>query len=190
MSKLMFWYLQMNGTEDVRDVFFAALDKRPAEKKMLKGANSGDMYAFLVEVQRRHLEFGRVVNFKWIKQCGVINDIAINNFNVDNGLSRCMDRVGNYMMFGQSKRSSEKYLGLLRTLKRLECDDEKFLTWSKFANGCKPMDHAIGVGVRVGGEKMLYDNGFVGGSKEYSLYNIADRMGDIKLCFAVDLWEE
>ena len=148
------------------------------------------MYVFLGEVQRRHLELGKVVNFKWIKQCGVIKNIAINNFNVENGLTRCMEREGNYMMFGQSKRSSERYLGLLRTLKRVKCEDEKLLRWSKFADGCKPMDHAIGVGVRVGGEKILYDNGFISGSKEYSLYNIADRICDIKLCFAVDLWEE
>ena len=119
----------------------------------------------------------------------MVENIAINDFNVMNGLDRCTDRVGNYLMFGKSKRSTDLYKALLKVLSRVD-DKEKLVRWGKIADGSKPMDHAVGVSVRVDGTKFLYDNGFMSGSKEYSIYNLADRMCDISLCYAVDLWEE
>ena len=170
-------------------MFKGALEKR-AEDKMLRGANSGDMYVFLCEVQRLHLIKGRVIHFKWLKQCGVVNGLAMNNFNVIGGLDRVLNRCGMYLMFRQSKRASDKYKAFLKVLSRVKDDDEKLKRWGKIANGSKPMDHAIGLRVTNGGGSRLVDNGIIGGSKEYSLYNIADRMCDVKMCFAVDMWEE
>ena len=83
---------------------------------MHKGANAWDLLKFFKEVQKRNLEQGRKIQFKLRKQAGVIDNIAINNFNVVNGLNRCLDRVGNYLMFGQSKRSTDLYKALLKVL--------------------------------------------------------------------------
>ena len=154
----------------MKTVFLKALDKQVGDK-MFKGANAGDMLMFLGEVKRRNLELGRNVKFKLLKEAGIINDIAMNNFNVINGLDRCLGRLG---------KSNEKYKAFLKVLSRTE-DEKKLEKWGRLANGSKPMDHAIGVGVRDGGVKMLCDNG---------LYSIADRMCDTKLCYAVDLWGE
>ena len=178
----------MNGTEDVKSVFYEALGKTVGDK-MHKGANAWDLLQFFKEVKKRNLKQGRKIQFKLRKQAGVVENIAINDFNVMNGLDRCTDRVGNYLMFGKSKRSTDLYKALLKVLSRVD-DKEKLVRWGKIADGSKPMDHAVGVSVRVDGTKFLYDNGFMSGSKEYSIYNLADRMCDISLCYAVDLWEE
>lgn len=155
---------------------------------MHKGANALDLLNFFTEVQKRNREQGREIKFKLRKQAGVLDNIAMNDFNVVNGLNRCIDRVGNYLMFGKSKRSTDLYKAFLKVLSRVE-DKEKLERWGKIANGSKPMDHAVGISVRVDGIKTLYDNGFISGSKEYSVYNLADRMCDIRMCYAVDLWE-
>ena len=52
---------------------------------MHKGANAWDLLKFFIEVQKRNLGQGRKIKFKLRKQAGVIDNIAINNFNVVNG---------------------------------------------------------------------------------------------------------
>ena len=80
-------------------MFYEALDECVGDK-MHKGANAGNVWKFLSEDEKRNLELGRNVRFKLLKLAGIINDIAINNFNVVNDLDRCLGRVGNYFMFG------------------------------------------------------------------------------------------
>ena len=96
----------MNGTEDVKTVFYEALGKTVGDK-MHKGANAWDLLKCFKEVQKRNLKQGRKIQFKLRKQAGVLDNIAINDFNVTNGLNRCIDRGGNYLMFGKSKRSTD-----------------------------------------------------------------------------------
>ena len=170
-------------------VFFNALDKLPGNR-MAKGANAGDLYVFLMEVKRLHLVNGRVISFKLKKQCGIVDGVVFNDFNVKCGLDKIVIGGGNFLLFGKSKRSTDEYVKFLKELKKMDDEGAMLLKWSKIADGLRPMDHAIGLKIADNGEKTLFDNGFKSGSKAYSLYNIADRMCDVSLCYAVDLWEE
>ena len=49
-------------------------------------------------------------------------------------------------------------------------------------------DHAVGLVVNEG-KSMLYDNGFTGGSKDFTIENMAGRMIVISACFVFDLFE-
>ena len=60
--------------------------------------------------------------------------------------------------------------------------------WSKKAAGEMVADHAIGLVVDES-QSMLYDNGFTGGSKDFSIENMAGRMIDVSACFVFDLFE-
>ena len=60
--------------------------------------------------------------------------------------------------------------------------------WGKKAAGEMVADHAIGLVVDES-QSMLYDNGFTGGSKDFSIENMAGRMIDVSACFVFDLFE-
>ena len=49
-------------------------------------------------------------------------------------------------------------------------------------------DNAIGLVVDES-QSMLYDNGFTGGSKDFSIENMAGHMIDVSACFVFDLFE-
>ena len=65
--------------------------------------------------------------------------------------------------------------------------DEKaqFVCWGKKAMGEMVADHAIGLVVDES-QSMLYDNGFTGGSKDFSIENMAGRMIDVSASFVFD----
>ena len=69
MANFMSWYLQINGTEYVKTVFYEALGKSVGDK-MHKGANAWDLLKFFMEVQKLNLEQGRKIKFKLRKQAG------------------------------------------------------------------------------------------------------------------------
>ena len=179
----------MNWTRDVKEVFLTALDKLEGDR-MTRGANAGDLYTFFAEVKRLHALEGRLVHFKLHKQCGCIDGVAFNDFNVKCGLLKILDVGGSYLLFGKSKRSSDLYKKFLTTMSKVGDDVVKLEKWSKIADGKRPKDHAIGIKISNTGVKTLFDNGFTTGSKEFSMYNIADRMCDVSMCYAIDLWEE
>ena len=68
---------------------YEALGKTVGDK-MHKGANAWDLLKFFKEVQKRNLKHGRKIQFKLRKQAGVLDNIAINDFYVMNGLNRCI----------------------------------------------------------------------------------------------------
>ena len=60
--------------------------------------------------------------------------------------------------------------------------------WGRKATGEMVADHAIGLVVDEG-KSMLYDNGFTGGIKNFTMKNMAGRMIDISACFVFGLFD-
>ena len=181
----------MNGKFTGLSIYMEALEKAK-DDKMLKGANSGDIYQFLCFVQQKNLEIGRQIEFTWRRLCGYDSETkrAKKQWHVSDLVNVNLKRVGIYVMLGKSKRKSIKYVKFLYDLKRLKTEDAKLQLWGLVAKGeCVKMDHAISVVVKADGQKVLYDNGFRDNEKEFSIDAVAGRMEDIKFCYVLDLHE-
>ena len=59
-------------------------------------------------------------------------------------------------------------------------EEAQLVCWGKKATGEMVVDES---------QSMLYDNGFTGGSKDFSIENMAGRMIDVSACFVLDLFE-
>ena len=82
------------------------------DDKMLKGANSGDIYQFLCYVQQKNLEVGREIEFTWRRLCGYDSETnrTKKQWHVSDLVKVNLKRAGIYVMLGKSKRKSIKYV--------------------------------------------------------------------------------
>lgn len=94
-----------------------------------------------------------------------------------------------FVIFGKSKWATEKQKRKMAKLKKLS-EEEILMEYSKTAKGLSRLDHAVGITVDGSGKAVLIDNGFTKGFKEFSMYNLVDRMDDLCLCYEIDLYEE
>ena len=144
------------------------------------------MRNFLKRVAKANKARGIKVGFKWRKILGIIGGV-VGPFNVESVRTRVLARENRYVLFGKAKRKSEVHAQLMSSIKGKD-EGTQLARWGKKATSEMVADHAIGLVVDEG-KCMLYDNGFTGGSKDFSIDNMAGRMIDISACFVFDLFE-
>ena len=91
------------------------------------------------------------------------------------------------MCLGRAKRKNEVHAKMMKSMKG-EDEEAQLVCWGKKATSEMVADHAIWLVVDES-RSMLYDNGFTGGSKDFSIENMAGRMIDVSACFVFDLFE-
>ena len=98
-----------------------------------------------------------------------------------------LSREDSYVFLGRAKRNNEVHAKMMKSMKG-EDEEAQLVNWGKIATGEMVADHAIGLVVDKS-QSMLYDHGFTGGSKDFSIENMAGRMIDDSACFIFDLFE-
>ena len=178
--------LMTNGGEtDVKELFKISMGKGK-DDILINGAGADDVRNFLKRVVKANKARGIKVGFKWRKISGIIGGV-VGPFIVESLRTRVLAREDRYVFFGKAKSKSEVHAQLMRLITGKD-KETQLARWGKKATGEMVADHAIGSVVDEG-KSMLYDNGFTGGSKDFSIDNMSGRMIDISACFVFDLFE-
>ena len=173
------------GETNVTDMFKHSMGK--GKDEILKnGAGTDDLRKFLQGVVKANKATGIRVGFKWKKMIGVIDRVA-GPFNVQSLRTRVLSRENSYVFLGRAKGNNEVHAKMMKSMKG-EDEEAQFVCWGMKATGGMVADHAIGLIIHES-QSMLYDNGFTGGSKDFSIENMAGRMIDVSACFVFDLFE-
>ena len=165
--------LMTNGGEtNVKDMFKHSMGK--GKDEILKnGAGTDDVRKFLKGVVKANKAKGIRVGFKWRKMIGVIDRVA-GPFNVQSLRTRLLSREDSCLFLGRAKRNNEGHAKMMKSMKG-EDEEAQLVCWGKKATGEMVADHAI-VLVVDENQSMLYDNGFTGGSKDFSIENMVGRI--------------
>ena len=126
------------------------------------------------------------MGFNWRKMIGVIDRVAA-SFNVQSLRTRVLSREDSFVFLGRAKRNNEAHAKVMKSMKG-EDEEAQLVCWGKKATGEMVADHAVGLVVDES-QSMLNDNVFTGGSKDFSIENMAGRMIDVTACFVFDLFE-
>ena len=178
--------LMTNGGEtDVKELFKISMGKGK-DDILINGAGADDVRNFLKRVVKANKARGIKVGFKWRKISGIIGGV-VGPFIVESLRTRVLAREDRYVFFGKAKSKSEVHAQLMRLITGKD-KETQLARWGKKATGEMVADHAIGSVVDEG-KSMLYDNGFTGGSKDFSIDTMSGRMIDISACFVFDLFE-
>ena len=173
------------GETNVKGIFKHSMGK--GKDKILKNeAGTDDVRKFLKGVVKANKAKGIRVGFKWKKMIGVIDRVA-GSFNFQSLRTRVLSRKDSYVFLGRAKMNNEVRAKMMNSMKG-EDEEAQLVCWGKKATGGIIADHAIGL-IVDDSQSVLYDDGFTGGSKDFSIENMAGRMIDVSACFVFDLFD-
>lgn len=114
----------------------------------------------------------------------------LENWDVASIMKTVVDRNGQYLLLGLSKRLDDEHPKVLKRIKAIDGEESTALQYLKTANGLQEIDHAVGVLITDSGN-LLFDTAYrsVKVCVKFDILHLADKMCDVSHCFFINLWK-